>query len=147
MSLLGKPATVPSWPVTRTTCVRIPSSGIDHSKVERPIGNQQEELCLDDSRWTSYRNIQRDILYDLFSMYACLSPSADENALMLCRRRPIDGDVSSEDEYSEDEEDEDEDVEEFDEYGGIDSGIDDEDDEDDEDGACQLVTCQGVRVI
>lgn len=102
---------------------------------------------MDDSRWTSYRNIQRDILYDLFSMYACLSPSADENALMLCRRRPIDGDVSSEDEYSEDEEDEDEEVEEFDEYGGIDSGIDDEDDEDDEDGACQLVTCQGVRVI
>ncbi|KAK9303554.1 hypothetical protein QLX08_004781 [Tetragonisca angustula] len=111
------------------------------------MANQQEEFCLDGSCWTSY---QRDMLYDLFSMYACLTPSVIENALALYRPYLVDGDILSKEDYDEDEEDEeDEDEEEEEvEYGceGIDSGIDDEDDENDKGGACQLVVCQGVRV-
>lgn len=115
------------------------------------MANQQEEFCLDGSCWTSY---QRDMLYDLFSMYAYLTPSAIENALALYRPYLVDGDILSKEGYAEDneeeegEEDEDEEEEEEEEYGceGIDSGIDDEDDENDKGGACQLVVCQGVRV-
>ena len=112
------------------------------------MANQQEEFCLDGSCWTSY---QRDMLYDLFSMYACLTPSVIENALALYRPYLVDGDILSKEDYDEDEEDEedeDEEEEEEVEYGceGIDSGIDDEDDENDKGGACQLVVCQGVRV-
>lgn len=87
-------------------------------------------------------------------MYACLSPAAIENAPVLFRPGTFDGiSPSSDDEEKGDEEEEEdgeeedeEELEEGDELEGIDSGIDDEDDEDDEGGACQLVTCRGVRV-
>ena len=114
--------------------------------------NRQTEFCLHDS----YGNIERDLLFSrqrLFSVYACPSPRAIENALASRTPRSFGADPSRlEDENAakDSREEEEEELVGRDEYEGIDSGIDEEEqeeeEEDDEGGACQLVTCREVRV-